>query len=478
MRNSPQRQSLQKYPIGTSLLRLDFIQIKPNEITHIVQRQLCVKRSLTMASLSIKVKQMETIKFVHCSDLHIDSPFVGVSDINPELAHILNRATYDSYANIVDLAITEKVDCVLIVGDIYDSENKSLQAQLKFREGLIRLSGNGIPAYVVYGNHDPLCGWSAKLDYPENVFIFGGDDVDYKPLERNGEQIAQICGISFAKGAIYDNLALKFKRTNDPVPHIGLLHSNVGSNVLHAPYAPCSIAELSGVGMDYWALGHIHNHSVLKKGEPTIVYPGCSQSRNVRETGEKGCYLVTLYPKIEPDLKFIPTDLVRYASCDTDISGVNSIDKVISAINLKAEELSRQADKRHVVIRMRMIGRTNQNTELRKQEVVDNILEHVRSILEDREPRIWLEKLMINTAGVYDLGELKKGENFISDVISIFESLESGDKTLLNDLNTEIDSLFSSGVGYKYLESFSADELLDLITIAKNQTLDKIVRTE
>ena len=421
---------------------------------------------------------MESIKLIHCSDLHIDSPFIGVSDVNSELARLLNQATYDSYNNIVDLAIEENVDCVLVAGDIYDSENKSLQAQLKFREGLIRLYENGIPAFITYGNHDPLCGWSAKLDYPENVVIFGGDNVEYKPLKKNGELIAEICGISFTKSAVRDNLALKFKRTAHPVPHIGILHANVGSNALHEPYAPCSIEDLSQTGMDYWALGHIHDHSVLKESEPAIVYPGCSQSRNIRETGGKGCYLVTLHPGIDVDLQFVPTDVVRYVSCELDLSGINSIDGIISSIKEKAEGLSNEADDRHIVARMRMIGRTEQNKELRKLKVAEDILEHIRDILEDREPRIWIEKLIIDTAGVYELEDLKKGDNFISDVISIFENLESGDEVLLGELNTEIDVMFKSALGHKHIEDISEEELQDLIAAAKNRTLDKIVKVE
>ena len=82
---------------------------------------------------------MRSVRFIHCADLHIDAPFKHISEIQPELKELLYQSTYQSFSNIVDLAITEKVDCVLIAGDIYDSEDKSLQAQLKFVNGLNRL---------------------------------------------------------------------------------------------------------------------------------------------------------------------------------------------------------------------------------------------------------------------------------------------------------------------------------------------------
>ncbi|MCH8313740.1 MAG: metallophosphoesterase [Nitrospinae bacterium] len=81
-------------------------------------------------------KAMSSFRFIHCSDLHIDSPFKGLSSAKPELANRLRASTSQAFQNIVHLAINEKVDAVVIAGDIYDGVDKSLQAQFKFRKGL------------------------------------------------------------------------------------------------------------------------------------------------------------------------------------------------------------------------------------------------------------------------------------------------------------------------------------------------------
>ncbi|NIQ03648.1 MAG: hypothetical protein GWM98_27620, partial [Nitrospinaceae bacterium] len=253
---------------------------------------------------------MTSFRFLHCSDLHIDSPFRGISSDQPKLAEKLRRSTLRAYQNIIQLALRERVDAVVIAGDIYDSEDKSLQAQLKFRQGLQELAEAGIPAFVAHGNHDPLNGWSATLDLPETVRIFPGGEVTRLPVKRGGKPVAHVYGISYAQKEVTDNLARKFQRDPGDEFAIGVLHANVGNNPDHLNYAPCSLADLVEAGMDYWALGHIHAHKVLRENQPAIVFSGNPQARFHREAGEKGCCLVTLHSHSPPEVQFVPVDEV------------------------------------------------------------------------------------------------------------------------------------------------------------------------
>ena len=421
---------------------------------------------------------MKPVRFIHCADLHIDSPFKGISEIHPDLGESLYQSPYQSFNNIVDLAIREKVDCVLISGDIYDSADKSLRAQLKFRDGLNRLSNKGISTFIVCGNHDPLNGWSATLEWPEDVFMLSGDGVECVPLQKNGEVIAQIYGISFAKRDIYENLALKFPRVDENVPCIGLLHTNIGTNTGHIPYSPCTIEDLSTRGMDYWALGHIHVHTILKTSNPAIVYSGCSQSRHPGEIGEKGCCLVTLESGTAPDIQFIPTDIIRHKSDVIDIANCITIDDVISSIEKKCEEIVTNMGERHAIIRLSLIGRTDLHTELHKGNIVGDILERVREDFEGRTPWIWLEKLILTTAGTYDLETLRRGNDFIADIISIYDELEDAESESWQEIQGTLAILFSNWQGKNYIEELSKEELLELAREARGLTLDKLIVTE
>lgn len=120
---------------------------------------------------------MIPLKFIHTADLHLDSPFTGLRIVNPELARAAQNATFEAFEALVDYAISKKVDFFLVAGDVYDSADRSLRAQLRFCRALDRLADQGIPTFVVHGNHDPLDGWSAHLAWPQLVTIFPGDKV-------------------------------------------------------------------------------------------------------------------------------------------------------------------------------------------------------------------------------------------------------------------------------------------------------------
>ena len=112
-----------------------------------------------------------SIRFVHAADLHLDSPFTGLRAAAPEnVAQALYSGTFDSYRNIIDLCIAERVDALLASGDIYDGADR---AQRAFIDGLRGLDAAGIRSFVCHGNHDPLDGWEARLAYPDGCHRFG-----------------------------------------------------------------------------------------------------------------------------------------------------------------------------------------------------------------------------------------------------------------------------------------------------------------
>ena len=101
---------------------------------------------------------MSTIRFIHTADLHLDSPFKGMTAMPAERLSRLRESTFTALSKLIDYALESKPDFVLIAGDIYDGENRSLRAQLKFKEGMDKLNSAGIPVFLSHGNHDHLGG--------------------------------------------------------------------------------------------------------------------------------------------------------------------------------------------------------------------------------------------------------------------------------------------------------------------------------
>ena len=412
-------------------------------------------------------------KFIHCSDLHIDSPFKGFSSMGHPLAEVLRKSTYQAFQNIVELALKEKVEAVLIAGDIYDGSDKSLEAQLKFRRGLQELSDAGIDTFIVNGNHDPLDSWSASLDWPERVHMFSGTQVECIPVKRNGIVKAHIHGISYPKRDVRENLAQKFSRGNAEGFAIGLLHCNVGHQSGHDNYAPCSMDDLISSGMDYWALGHIHRFQVLRKSSPAIVYSGNSQARHRREAGEKGCCLVTLNESATPLVEFIPNDAVRYIQEEVDLVGVISLEEVIHAVRLKCESLADKNKERDIFLDLLLNGRTQVHFELQREDSIKELQAEIRTYFQGRTPSIWLN-LKVNTAGIYDIDSLREGKDFVADLISLFELEEKGES--FSDLKEALKPLFETWQGKKHLNSLSDKEMRDILIQAKALCLDNLLK--
>ncbi|MGB9596744.1 MAG: metallophosphoesterase family protein, partial [Candidatus Poribacteria bacterium] len=271
---------------------------------------------------------METIpfKFIHCADLHLDSPFEGIYDYNSDIAESLREATFESFRNIVDLAIEENADFIIISGDVYDGASKNIRTQYRFNQLLERAADSGIQCFLAHGNHDPLSTWESSLKLPNNVHRFGCDGVEKSTAKRDNEILAYIYGISYRQREIKTNLASQFPQKNNTEPFsIGVLHCNVGGISGYDNYAPCTIDDLVKCGLDYWALGHVHNKITLRDNYPCVVYPGNSQGRNIRETGEKGCYLVQVDEDKNIETNFIPTDTIRWFAKKINISNIDNI---------------------------------------------------------------------------------------------------------------------------------------------------------
>jgi len=414
-----------------------------------------------------------TFKFIHCSDLHIDSPFKGFSSVGSSLVEALRKSTYQAFQNIVELALKEKVEAVLIAGDIYDGAEKSLEAQLKFRHGLQKLSDKGIDTFIVHGNHDPLDGWSASLEWPERVHVFSGTQMECLPVERNGVVKAYVHGISYPKRDVTENLAQKFSRGNGEGFAIGLLHSNVGHQSGHDNYAPCSMDDLIAAKMDYWALGHIHRFRVLRESNPAVVYSGNSQARHMRESGEKGCCLITLNKNTDPLIQFIPVDAVRYIQGEVDLSGTITLEEVIHAVRSKCEYFADQTKQRDVFIDLSLNGRTQVLSELQRGDTLQGLQGEIRTYFQGRTPSIWLN-LKLDTAGIYDVGSLREGKDFIADLVNLFDV--EGKRESFEDLKEVLKPAFETWQGKKYLHDLSDEEIKGFLAQAKSLCLDKLLK--
>jgi len=373
---------------------------------------------------------MEPFRFVHAADLHIDSPFKGLSDVDPAVAARLRESTFEAYKNLVRFCLDCSADFLLVAGDVYDGADRSVRAQLRFREGVWQLGEFGIQTYVAYGNHDPLDGWQPSLEKPGSLHEFGPDP-EWIDVGPDGAPIAQIQGVSYATREVRDNLARDF--TPPPkagVFSIGLIHCNVGGSTGHDDYAPCSLEDLVDTGIDYWALGHVHAAQRLSSEGPHVVYPGSIQGRHPNETGPHGCYLVEIGSGGGVTLTFHALDSVRWERRDVDVTEATTLDGVLEAIASTVQELRVETEGRDVSCRLTLTGKSPTHRELVRDGARADLLEQARLDAGLSSPWVWLEDIRNETRPDIDLARRAQQDDFLGMLLRRAEDAFDDDERL------------------------------------------------
>ena len=384
---------------------------------------------------------MPLLRFVHAADLHLDSPFVGIKAVAPEnVASALQDATFSAYENVVNLCIEERVDALLVAGDVYDAADRSLRAQLKFVDGLKRLDEAGIRSFVCHGNHDPLNGWEAQLEYPKGCTRFG-EEAQAVPVLEDDPERAVVYGISYPMSEVSDNLALRLGTADSSTFSIGLVHANVDSDTKHVNYAPCSLDDLERSGTDYWALGHVHMRQVLSERSPTVVYPGNPQGRHPNEPGARGVYLVEVDEGNDVHLNFRTVDTVRWAQADLDVSRTDSVPELIDGLHQRIQDSLAESDGRSVVLRISLSGRSAIHASLLRPGVIEDLMGEVNREWADRSPFAWCERIEDETATPFNREERIEGSDFLAEVLKTVD-LAKDEGELQNRLRKGLADLY------------------------------------
>lgn len=416
---------------------------------------------------------MARVKFIHTADLHLDTPFRGLTQINSELAAKVKNATFKAFENIVDKCISEQVDFLIIAGDIFDRESKSLGAQLKFVDQLKRLSKKGISTYFICGNHDPLCSWMENLDLPEKVFRLGSQCVETHTFFKNGNALANICGISYQDKALVENVSLNYINDDKDVPFgIALLHGNVSGNTSHGNYAPFSIEDLENNTFDYWALGHIHLRQILKGKDPVIIYPGNPQGRDFGEMGERGCFVVELSTDSNPTITFSPTHLIRFEDIQVDLTGVCENSELINKIRNEVAALGDISVDDNLIIRLTLNGRTPLHLILADEGNKSSILDNLNEGAFLGSSFKYFDKMIVSTQPELDLEELKNASNFVASILTEFEAFEN-DCHKNDELIRRLTGELSSPQIRKLLIELTVRDKQEIFEQAKLGLLDK-----
>ena len=375
------------------------------------------------------------MKFIHAADLHLDSPLRGLSAYSDAPAEQLRTATRDAFVKLVDIALDEAIDFMVIAGDIYDGDWKDFNTGLFFIRQMGRLRQAGIPVYLLYGNHDAESDMTRSLTLPDNVHVFSSRKAETFTIESL--KVA-IHGRSFKQKATTENMVPNYPEPVSGWLNIGVLHTALEGNAEHATYAPCTVSELEAKGYQYWALGHVHERSILPEhrqaGQTVIAFPGNLQGRHIREQGARGALLVTAQADEITDIQLLEVDVLRWQQLDVELGQDDDMASALQAAGRALEHLLAETPT-HLPLAVRVVftGTTPAHETLlaRDEQLRQEIV--AQAVAQDAE-RIWIEKVKVATRSPQ---AATSPSQVLPDALADLESLvlsAQDDPEFINDL--------------------------------------------
>ena len=283
------------------------------------------------------------MRLIHCGDLHLDSKMEA--NLSAAQARERKAELLQTFARLVSLAREQKVDGVLIAGDLFDSRRVSARTA-----GLVLDIMEGAPDvefFYLRGNHDESRDIFGGRALPENVKTFGSAWTYY----RRGDVV--IAGLELDREnweSMYDALELPADTAN-----IVLLH---GQDAAQPGQERIAIPRLRGRNIDYLALGHIHSHQKARLDSRGIwAYCGCLEGRGFDECGEKGFVVLDVQPG-RVKTAFVPFAARQLREVVADISDCVTITQLQSTLEAAATGISPES-----LVKFTLVGTYNPETQ-------------------------------------------------------------------------------------------------------------------
>ncbi len=353
-----------------------------------------------------------SFRFIHAADIHLDSPLLGLEEFEDAPVDQIREATRKAVVRLVDLCLDEKAAFLLIAGDVYDGDWKSMATGRFFAAQMGRLTSAGVPVFMIKGNHDAASQVSKEVRLPD-VHTF--DTKRPETVELLDFDVA-IHGQSYATREVTDNIALKYPPAVPGKLNIGMLHTSASSGGnLHAPYAPCTVEQLVGKGYDYWALGHVHQREVLYT-DPHIIFPGNIQGRHIREPAPegKGVTLVEVQHGSIADVRHIALDTVRWSQIEVDATGLESAEEAIILINRQVLNAVRECPDCLLATRIIVSGECLASLQIQRDPASFDT--SVRAYVQDQSDSIWIEEIQVRTT-YPDLSTVAADQGALADLL-------------------------------------------------------------
>ena len=234
-----------------------------------------------------------SLRLLHTSDVHLGATFKVLGDRGPEHRKQLR----ETLTRLIDLALAERVDAVLIAGDLFDSVAAARVHAPFAAEQLSRLGQAGIPVCAIAGNHDPLGEGSAGVwtDLERRcpgLTVFG---------QQLGERVIAECDLTVVGRSAPRRLSVESPLAGLPVRRatryqVAVAHGSVQRPDFEAQFTMITPREIAASAVDYLALGDWHSAQDVSAGGVAAWYSGAPEMIDLDE-GQSGHVLLVTIPE-------------------------------------------------------------------------------------------------------------------------------------------------------------------------------------
>ena len=355
---------------------------------------------------------------IHTADIHLDSPLRNLPAYEGAPVEAVRGAARRAFDALIEEALARPADLLLISGDLYDGDWQDYNTGLYFASRMARLKEADIPVCIIAGNHDAESRMTRTLRLPENVHLLPADQPGTVLLDRIG---VAVHGQGFSAPAVRNNLVSRYPDALPGYLNIGMLHTCATGREGHEPYAPCTLDDLRARGYHYWALGHVHQREVLCE-DPPVIFPGNLQGRHIRETGPKGCMILTTTGSDVTAVAFHRLDRIRWERVEADLG--DAVDP-FDAVGAACEEILRRLEENNglpLAVRVVLFGRSPVHELLLADP--ERWLNQLRlDLLDAAGGAVWVESMEIRTAPAAATEILEEGP--IGELLALADGVGS-----------------------------------------------------
>jgi DNA repair exonuclease SbcCD nuclease subunit len=383
-------------------------------------------------------------RFLQASEFHLEQPPCGLAEIPDHLVNLLAESPYRAAARVVDLALAERVDFVVLAGNLVDPHAAGPGGLTFLREQFARLADRGIAVYWATGAIDRRGEWPASIVWPPNVHLFSTDGVERFTHSRAGEAVCQIIGLNddgvIAPGGIGQRSGAPPQRSR-PVqaaelalaPSEGLSGKSLRDfefaadrlftiAIMPHPLDPNAIADLP---VRYWALGGSANSSTpLSLSNPQRIahHSGSPQGRQPSEVGPHGCTFVEVDAESKLRLTSMPCDVVRWHDMKVSLDVAAERSGIERILTEQVEERITATPGCTLLIRFTISGEGSLLRNAHRTGLAADLTTSLRAKYGRRTPIVWTTAVEIESPPLAD--DWFTQETLLSDFLRAARSRE------------------------------------------------------